>query len=218
MNARVLTMLVVLTLVAGYVDAVAFFGLGVFTANMTGNTVLLGGAIAARFVPALPGSIGLLLPALSVAAFVGAAVAAAGILRGEAGRPPLRSRGVLVAVAVLLAVAAAVQLEASRISFAGPLVVGLLSAVMGLQSVVATRAGVAGISTTFVTGTLVRAVIDFAGTPAPQPSLRAEGRSNVAVWACYLAGAVGGSLALSDLRAHALWIPAAVVALLLPVL
>ena len=83
MNARVVWILVALTLVAGYVDAVAFFGMGVFTANMTGNTVLLGGAIAARFVAPLPGSIGLILPAVSIGCFAAGGVVAAVALRGR---------------------------------------------------------------------------------------------------------------------------------------
>ncbi|MGA8534191.1 MAG: DUF1275 family protein, partial [Candidatus Tumulicola sp.] len=87
-SLRLYVLLFGLTLVAGYGDAVAFFALGVFTANMTGNTVLLGGAIVGRFLAPLPGSIGLALPALSLAAFVAGALSAARFLRGERQRPP----------------------------------------------------------------------------------------------------------------------------------
>jgi uncharacterized membrane protein YoaK (UPF0700 family) len=109
MNPRVYVLLFGLTLVAGYADAVAFFSLGVFTANMTGNTVLLGGAIAGRFVPHLPGSIGLALPVLSLSSFVGAAWVAARFLQGERGRPPVRTAFVVAALAVMLAIAALMQ-------------------------------------------------------------------------------------------------------------
>lgn len=215
MNPRIYVLLVALTLVAGYADAVAFFSLGVFTANMTGNTVLLGGAIAGRFVPHLPGSIGLALPALSLGAFAGAAWAAARFLRAERGRPPVRTSLVVATLAVMLAIAAVVQHRSAAPAI--PWTVALLSLVMGAQSVVAVRAGVNGVSTTFVTGTLVRAIMSLAGSPVRTPASVAEGRANAVVWACYLAGAVLGAVALRMLGPNALWLPAAVVALLLVV-
>jgi uncharacterized membrane protein YoaK (UPF0700 family) len=44
---RLMIALMVMTVVTGFVDAVSFLGLGhVFTANMTGNVVLLGFAVA----------------------------------------------------------------------------------------------------------------------------------------------------------------------------
>lgn len=105
MNPRTVWLLVGLTLSAGYVDAVAFFGLGVFTANMTGNTVLLAGAIAARALGKahLPGGIGIAPPLLSIAAFVAGGFAAAAILRDEIRRPPLRSAATLAFVVALVA-------------------------------------------------------------------------------------------------------------------
>ncbi len=215
MGARVYVLLFCLTLVAGYADAVAFFSLGVFTANMTGNTVLLGGAIVGFLMPPLRGSIGLALPALSLAAFVGGAWAAARFLRREQGRPPRRTSLVLLLLAAMLAVAAGLQ-HWGGVSGV-PLTVAVLSVVMGAQSVVAVRAGVPGVTTTFVTGTLVNSVMSLAGSPARTDALQAEGRTNAAVWACYLGGALIGAFALKILGTNALWLPAAVVALLLAV-
>jgi uncharacterized membrane protein YoaK (UPF0700 family) len=106
MNARTIILLAGLTLVAGYADAVAFFGLGVFTANMTGNTVLLGAGIAARLVPHLSVPSGIGLPALSIVCFAAGAAAAAAILRGETGRPPVRTRLVMGVAAAALCAAA----------------------------------------------------------------------------------------------------------------
>ena len=203
-----------LTLVAGYADAVAFFGLGVFTANMTGNTVLLGGAIVGRFWPHLPGDIGLLLPLLSLAGFVAGGAAAALCLRYERGRPPVRTSAALLGVAVLLAVAAAVQ--HGNGTGAVRWAVTILSVVMGVQSIVAVRAGVEGVSTTFVTGTLVRSIMNLFGSPIESPALQAEGRTNAWIWTCYLVGATAGAIGLRTLGANALWIPAVVVSLLLP--
>ncbi|MBV8491159.1 MAG: DUF1275 domain-containing protein, partial [Candidatus Eremiobacteraeota bacterium] len=188
MTARLVGTLVVLTLVAGYVDAVAFFGMGVFTANMTGNTVLLAGALAERFVPKRPGEIALTLCVVSIGCFAGGAVAAAFALRDERARPPVRSRAILLVVALLLAFCAYAQ-HAGGLLARPELTVAVLSAVMGMQSIVAVRAGVPGISTTFVTGTIVRAVSDFEAS-GREPRLRPEGAVNAIVWACYLAGAL----------------------------
>src|SRR5438067_13075355 len=62
--------LLVLTFTTGLVDAVSYLGLGrVFTANMTGNVVLLGFGIAGS------GGLPVLAPIISLAAFlIGAAV------------------------------------------------------------------------------------------------------------------------------------------------
>ena len=162
MNARMLVLLSALTLAAGYTDAVSFFGLGVFTANMTGNTVLLGGALAARFVPHFPGMLSFELPAISILCFIAGACFAAFTLRGETGRPPVRTMAIVGLTAALLVGAALVftRDSAARLT---PLCVGLLSTVMGLQSVVAVRLGVPGVSTTYVTGTLITAIVDFLG-------------------------------------------------------
>lgn len=215
MSARVYVLLFCLTLVAGYADAVAFFSLGVFTANMTGNTVLLAGAVVGHFLPHLRGSIGLALPALSLAAFVGGAWAAARFLRGELGRPPLRTSVVLATLAVMLAATAGLAHWGA--APAVPSATALLSLVMGAQSVVAVRAGVTGVSTTFVTGTLVRSIMTLAGSALRTEALQAEGRTNAAVWACYLLGAVLGAVALRILGPNSLWLPAAMVAVLLAV-
>ena len=215
MNARSFVLLSMFTLVAGYSDAVAFFGLGVFTANMTGNTVLLGGALAARFVPHLPGAFSLELPAISVLCFVAGATAAALALRGETGRPPVRTMAVVGVTAALL-VAAALLFTRDAGSRFTPLCVALLSSVMGLQTVVAVRAGVPGVSTTYVTGSLITAIVDFFG--ASEPGKRAQGIPGASTWALYLCGAVAGTLGLGWLGDRALWPAAVVVALLIPVL
>ncbi|HEY1977451.1 MAG TPA: YoaK family protein [Candidatus Baltobacteraceae bacterium] len=209
MSSRTVALLVGLTLSAGYVDAVAFFGLGVFTANMTGNTVLLGGALAAQALGKahLPGGIGIVLPLLSIAAFVLGALLASSAVRDETKRPPMRSIALLVLVVACFAVAGALyRLPQPLIAPA----VAFLSLAMGMQSVVAVRAGVPGVSTTFVTGTLLSAVMDFEEVKRPHPF---EGRTNAAIWACYLAGAVAGTFALYRLGGNAFWPPAILVAL-----
>jgi uncharacterized membrane protein YoaK (UPF0700 family) len=216
MNARMLVLLSAFTLAAGYSDAVAFFGLGVFTANMTGNTVLLGGALAAKLVPHLKGIMPLELPVISILGFVAGASVAAVALRGERRRPPLRTMAIVGLATVLLVVAALLFTRNDDARWT-PLCVALLSSVMGLQSVVALRRGVPGISTTYVTGTLVTAIVGFLGTGAGEDKLR-HAAPNAWTWALYLAGAFAGTLGLGLLGQHALWPAAVVVALLIPML
>jgi uncharacterized membrane protein YoaK (UPF0700 family) len=216
MNARTLVLLSIFTLAAGYSDAVAFFGLGVFTANMTGNTVLLGGALAARFVPHLAGQFSLVLPLISIAGFIAGAAVAAVTLRGETGRPPVRTMAVVGLTAVLLVVAA-LLFSRDTGSATTPACVALLSVVMGLQSVAGVRAGVPGVSTTYVTGTLLTAVVNFLGS-APAVGKPVRGYPNALIWGLYLLGAFGGTLGLGLLGNRALWPAAVVVTLLIPVL
>ncbi|HTA37616.1 MAG TPA: YoaK family protein [Candidatus Acidoferrales bacterium] len=216
MNARLLVLLSAFTLAAGYSDAVAFFGLGVFTANMTGNTVLLGGALAARFVPHFQGTLTLELPAVSILCFAAGACLAALVLRGETGRPPVRTM-LVVGFAAALLVGAALLFTRNADARLTPLCVALLSSVMGLQSVVAVRLGVPGVSTTYVTGTLVTAVVDFLGVPRALDERR-EAVPNIWTWALYLGGAAAGTFGLGVLGNQALWPAAVVVALLIPVL
>lgn len=216
MNARTLVLLSIFTLAAGYSDAVAFFGLGVFTANMTGNTVLMGGALAAHFVPHLPGDFSFALPAISIVCFAAGAALAARILRGETGRPPVRTM-TTVAIAAALLVGAALLFSRDANARFTPLCVALLSTVMGLQSVVAVRAGIPGVSTTYVTGTLITGIVYLFGSAAGVGERR-RGAPNLLTWALYLAGAVAGTLCLGLLGDHALWPAAVVVALLIAVL
>jgi len=143
---------------------------------------------------------------------MGALEEAESVLRAWIKTMPGHPRGVLATIAIAIAGTAAMQHLGANVWV--PVEVGVLSAVMGAQSIVATRLGVPGISTTFVTGTMVRAVMDFAGTKPESPEILTEGRANAYVWACYLAGAVAGGFALTGLGANALWLPAVVVAVL----
>jgi uncharacterized membrane protein YoaK (UPF0700 family) len=211
MDRRTLVLLGGLTLSAGYSDAVAFFGLGTFTANMTGNTVLLGATIARAIVPRFATNVSLGMPALSIASFAIGAACAALIYRGV---QPRRRVGLLAVAAVMLIVAAAFYRYPGGEH--GALCISLLSAVMGLQSVVAVRTGVPGVSTVYVTGTLVTAIVDTFGLPRTRERA-AEGGLNWTAWLLYLGGAVCGALALGALGDRALWPAALAVLLLLPI-
>jgi uncharacterized membrane protein YoaK (UPF0700 family) len=211
MTPRTLALLGGLTLSAGYADAVAFFGLGTFTANMTGNTVLLGAAIVRALVPRFGTSVSLGLPTLSIVSFTAGAACAALVYRGA----QTRRRAVLLALAAAMLIVAAVIYRFPAGAEAAPCIV-LLSAVMGLQSVVAVRSGVAGISTVYVTGTLITAIVDTFGLPRTRERSE-EGAVNWTAWLLYLAGAIGGAFGLDALGDRALWPPAIAVLLLLTI-
>jgi uncharacterized membrane protein YoaK (UPF0700 family) len=202
MDARAYIHLRVLALAAaaGGIDAASFLGLDqVFTANQTGNTVLLGIAIGEGDGHAIART------GVSVAAFVVGVMLGAAALRGAATGWSRRVAAVLMLEAVVLALAGALW------SPLGTLVLVLVvAAAMGVQSAAAQQIGVPGITTTFVTGTLTRFAAQLAGRrkgahPEAAPPL---------AWVTYLIGAVvGGVLSRHTEDGVTVLIGAAVVAL-----
>jgi uncharacterized membrane protein YoaK (UPF0700 family) len=151
-----LRVLICLTAVTGLIDAVSFLGLGrIFTANMTGNIVLLGFAFAG--VPDLS----VLRSGAAVIAFAAGSVAGARLTRP--GRAP--ERQLLLAMAsecVLLTVAAA-----ATAGTAGPLesaaayvVIACTAIAMGLRSAAVRRIAVPDVTTTVLTLTLAGLAAD----------------------------------------------------------
>src|SRR5262245_25825708 len=178
-------MLLILTGAAGTVDAIGYLALGrVFTANMTGNTVLLGlhlgqeqGAAALRAIVALVGfGVGLTIGALivertrSTAAWPRAVTTAFGL---EALMLGVFAIGVSATVPVREVVEAQALIAVSAIA-------------MGIQSAAVRRLNVPGIATTYVTGTLTSAVTGLiagtrAASPEPGPG-RVEGVPSGGQW------------------------------------
>ena len=171
-------LLLVLTWAAGAIDAIGYLALGqVFTANMTGNTVLLGlhlgreqGAAALRALVALLGfGAGLVIGALIVER-----------TRGKGPWPPAVTWAFALEAALLAAFAAGLFATepAGTMSATQGLIV--LSAIaMGVQSAAVRRLNVPGIATTFVTGTLTTAVTTLVAgaraAPATSAAQRVEG-------------------------------------------
>ncbi|AQZ71108.1 hypothetical protein BKM31_44275 [[Actinomadura] parvosata subsp. kistnae] len=130
-----------LAFAAGAVDALSFLALGeVFTANMTGNVVLLGLALGSGRMAHLVGS------GVAFAGFC-AGLGAGFVLAGRVARGA--AVVLVVEVLVLAGVAAGWAAQVPRLG----LVAGSAVA-MGLQSAVTRRAGGSGLSTTYVTGTV----------------------------------------------------------------
>ncbi|MEU3060611.1 YoaK family protein [Streptomyces subrutilus] len=185
-------LLVLLTFVSGLVDAVSYLGLDhAFVANMTGNVVLLGFAVAGDRSLSVPATL------LSLGAFVAGALAAGRLLPGRRAR---RVFGPLVGVQAAL-VACALALTAGG---AGRLaVIALLAVGMGLQNAVVHRLGVPDLTTTVVTRTLTGLAADPWGAASVRRLV------SVAALAC---GALCGGLLM--LRHGSRWALLAAVVLL----
>jgi uncharacterized membrane protein YoaK (UPF0700 family) len=201
-------LLVLTASAAGAVDGLSYTGLGhVLTANMTGNTVLLGLAL---------GQVEGLASLRSVTALVGFALgaAAAGLLV-EAPRPAAKLaraiRTALMLEAVILLLVAALWIGAGgtpgETSVYG--LIALSAFAMGVQSAALRRSGSSGIVTTYITGTMtalcVGLVMRLRHVALPAPSARAAPqpvRWHAAVVVTYGLGAV----AAGALQSHApLW-------------
>lgn len=172
-------MVLLLTWAAGSVDAISYLGLDrVFTANMTGNTVLLGlalgqgrGLAALRSIVALGG--------FSLGVAIGAMI----VLRGQRreGWSPAVTTAVAVEGAILGVFTMTWHLSGAART-AGPvyLLIVLSAIAMGIQSAAIRHLNVPGIATTYITGTLTSFVAGFAGwlRPPGVPSASAKSAAN----------------------------------------
>src|SRR5215470_6686732 len=145
--------ILLLTWAAGSMDALGYLGLDhVFTANMTGNTVLLGLAVGRGQVLAALRSVSALL-GFVVGLAVGASVIEAQKPASDTKRAV--SRAILVEGAVLAAFTVLWHLPVRETSPAMLQALILSSAgAMGIQSAIVRRLNLPGIATTYITGTL----------------------------------------------------------------
>jgi uncharacterized membrane protein YoaK (UPF0700 family) len=195
------SLVVLLTLATGAVDATSFLALGnVFSSVVTGDMVLLGAAA------------GTSRPELAVHS----SVALAGYLAGVAAGAPLAARrrpgtgtwpaSVTVTLAVELAILVAFsigwELAGARPSGGGQLaLVAVLAAAMGLQAAAVRRLG--QMSTTYLTSTLTALVGGLVTGSKPDGMARSLG-----VLATLIIGAVAASILLETHRA---WVPVVIV-------
>ncbi|WP_405149752.1 DUF1275 domain-containing protein [Sphaerisporangium sp. NBC_01403] len=141
--------LIVLTVLSGGVDAASFLGLGhVFTANMTGNVVVLG--FAAGGAPGFSAAASL----VSLLAFLAGAVVSG---RVDHHVRPRRAR-VLITLAAEAAVLGAAAVVAAVLDLSAPAgrypVIAMVAAAMGLQNGTVRILAIPGITTTVLTRTL----------------------------------------------------------------
>ncbi|MFE9257297.1 YoaK family protein [Streptomyces sp. NPDC006879] len=172
-------LLIALTFVTGAVDAVSFLGLDhVFVANMTGNVVLLGFALAGDRELSATAS------ALAAASFVCGAVIGGRFVAHRFNEPMRLFTTLVAAHAVLVGGAiGAVLAQLPRSA-----VIVLLAVGMGLQNAVVRRLAVPDLTTTVLTMTLTGLAAD---RPGP-----ASVRRLAAVVAMFAGALVGGLLQL----------------------
>lgn len=176
-------LLLTLTAAAGSADAVSYLGLGrVFTANMTGNLVLLGIAIG-QFQ--LAGSVRSVIALAGFAAGVLIGVRVTATTEPPAVWPRSVTLALLAEVGLLTAFLATWEIVGDNPA-ALPLdiLVALSAGAMGLQAAAARRLHVVGVTTVFVTGMLTSLVADLATV--------GTGRSQ-RLWAATLTGLVIGA-------------------------
>jgi uncharacterized membrane protein YoaK (UPF0700 family) len=180
--------LLLLTATTGLVDAVAFLGLGrVFTANMTGNVVFLGFAIAGANGLSVSASV------LALVAFLGGALAGGRLAVAMKERP--RRQWMVTATSSEALLLAGAMVAAIGVPLTGTFgqrwpIVALTAASMGVRNATVRRVGVADLTTTVLTLTLTGLAADssFAGGTNPRPVRRIG--SVVAMFAGALIGAV----------------------------
>lgn len=177
--------LAVLTVVSGIVDAVSYLGLGhVFTANMTGNVVLIGFALAGA-----PG-FSIAASATALAAFLAGAMAG-----GRLGLRLPEKRTLLVTAVSLEAgftvVAAVIAGSVAVLSTGWPrfTVIAVLGFPMGIRNSVVRHMGVADMTTTVLTMTLTGFAADSSLAGGHNPNVV---RRTISV-VCMLVGALVGA-------------------------
>ena len=191
---------IILTLVAGIADAVGYITMGaVFAANMTGNTVLAGIALAQGHWPDAWRHLAPLI------AFFFGAMASRLLLR-LSHAPTV---GLLVEAALLAGVGfVPVGPEAAVL---------IVAAAMGVQASAITHFAGSAVSTVVVTSTLARAaeaVLDWLWPSRERAPLGVTNRRLLAfTWIGYLVGAVIGAL-LVPVLPYPLLVPAALLLLM----
>ncbi|MDO3411808.1 YoaK family protein [Saccharibacillus sp. CPCC 101409] len=149
--------LMLLCMSAGIVDVIGYIHLGrVFTANMTGNIVILGMSFAHV------AELSFLRAALACLGFIAGNAAAAVLLSGSKAKGFWPARITLIlfielAFYVLFAALAGPDMSETMLH----LLILLLSSAMGMQTTAARKLGIAGISTTVLTNNLASVIEDF---------------------------------------------------------
>ncbi|CAN3979245.1 YoaK family protein [Kitasatospora purpeofusca] len=158
-HGPLVAMLLLLTVVTGLVDAVSYLALGhVFVANMTGNVIFLGFALAGA--PGLSARASL----AALAAFLAGALAGGHLARR---RPAHRGRLLVLTVAVQSVLFAGCAVLAATLGHTAEPVrytlICVLGGAMGLQNAVVRALKVPDLTTTVLTMTLTALAAERAG-------------------------------------------------------
>jgi len=184
-------LLLLMTTATGLVDAVSVLGLGrVFVANMTGNVVFLGFAVAGFPGFALAASLGALGGFLVGALVGGRLVTARGVARGRL----LRDTVLAEIVLLLVATALLLPVPAAPSSLVATLVASLAAVALGLQNATVRHVAVPDLTTTVLTMTLTGIAADVRTTG------RAVVTRRVLAVLTMFVGAVIGALLVQNTR------------------
>ncbi|GAA1969676.1 hypothetical protein GCM10009838_30460 [Catenulispora subtropica] len=189
-------LMVLLTAIAGWVDAVAYVRSGeVFVANQTGNAVFLAVQVAER---AFPGPSHIRVHVAAGTDTYGPLASLIGFCLGVAASViPLRRARLAgdTEPPWLLLILEALMLGTVVLLAGTPreIRLGLAAAAMGVQSVYAAGVAMRGVTTTTLTGTLVALISTFADDPGRKA--RRAIMLLTAVWVAYTLGAWGGAAA-----------------------
>jgi uncharacterized membrane protein YoaK (UPF0700 family) len=181
--------LLTLTFTTGLVDSASYLGLGhVFTANMTGNVVLLGFGLAGA------GHLPVLAPIVSLLAFLAGATLGGLLVRRAGHLQPGHVVGALTLEAMGIAAAAVIALTrtATPGGLTADIIIALLALAMGLRNATIRRIAVPDLTTTVLTMTIT-------GLAADSPLAGGSGRGSVrrvSAIVALAAGAVAGALLL----------------------
>ncbi|ALE06779.1 hypothetical protein AL755_17145 [Arthrobacter sp. ERGS1:01] len=178
-------LLLLLTLGTGLIDAISILGLGrVFVANMTGNVVFIGFALAGAPGYSLSGSL------VALAGFLLGAAAGGIVISRFCGHRGKLLRNALVVEFVLFLAALVISLSAGpQLTIAGQLAIVAVGAIaLGVQNAVVRHLGVPDMTTTVLTMTLTGI-----GSDLRKRDLATATRRLIAVLAM-LAGAVTGAI------------------------
>src|SRR5947209_11886003 len=162
--------LLALTFTTGLIDVVSYLALGrVFTANMTGNVVLLGFGIAGS------GGLPVVAPIVSLGAFLIGAGAGGVLVRRMAERHPslvTRALAIETSLLVIAAVVAATTTIHPGNTSAYVLIV-LMASAMGVRNAIVRQIAVPDLTTTVLTMTLTGFAAEsrLAGGPAKDQSV-----------------------------------------------
>jgi uncharacterized membrane protein YoaK (UPF0700 family) len=181
--------LLVLTFTTGLVDAVSYLGLGrVFSANMTGNVVLLGFGIAGS------GGLPVVAPLVSLAAFLAGAVAGGVLAKRLGDRHPQHIATTLAIEVSLLGIAAvlAAVITIHPNAPSGDILIALLALAMGVRNATVRTLAIPDLTTTVLTMTLTAMAADSPLTGGSGQGLTRR----VSAVAAMLTGALAGALLL----------------------
>ena len=181
-------LLLVLTLGTGLIDAISILGLGrVFVANMTGNVVFIGFALAGAPGYSLWGSL------VALAAFlVGASVGGVVIARFDSHRGRMLRNALVIQLALFLVALVIALISDGRLSVLEQLVIVAVGAIaLGIQNAVVRHLGVPDMTTTVLTMTLTGI-----GSDLRKKDLATATRRLIAVLAMLIGAGVGAILVL----------------------